>query len=118
MSALGRKPTHAMQQRMSALGSIATAKADIRKSSCLLCPRKRTCAVQTPMSAKADTEHLKARYVFLATSSAMHRCGGKCDRAGIFSDTETRPKGCAHKCNCVSVPHIVSTLKKFRGLRY
>src|SRR5262245_23127257 len=33
---------------------IATAKADIRTRSCLLCPRKRTCAVQLAMSAKAQ----------------------------------------------------------------
>src|SRR5262249_22071662 len=46
MSALGQKRTHAAQQAMSALPPIATAKADIRKRSCLLCPRKRTCAVQ------------------------------------------------------------------------
>src|SRR5262245_66210508 len=36
---------------MSALHPIATAKADIRKRSCPLYPQKRTCAVQTPMSA-------------------------------------------------------------------
>jgi hypothetical protein len=51
MSALGQKPTCAAQNAMSALASIATAKADIRKSSCLLYPRKRTCAVQLGMSA-------------------------------------------------------------------
>src|SRR5262245_24126944 len=52
MSALGQKQTHAVQQRMSALPPIATTKADICKRSCLLCPQKRTCAVQTQMSAK------------------------------------------------------------------
>src|SRR5262245_24555195 len=36
---------------MSALPPIATAKADSRKGSCLLYPRKRTCAVHHPMSA-------------------------------------------------------------------
>ena len=36
---------------MSALPPIATAKADIRNSPCLLYPRKRTCAVQLGMSA-------------------------------------------------------------------
>ena len=36
---------------MSALPRIATAKADSRKRSCLLYPRKRTCAVQRGMSA-------------------------------------------------------------------
>src|SRR5262245_12998253 len=43
MSALGQKQTHAVQQRMSALPPIATAKADIRKRSCPLCTRKQTC---------------------------------------------------------------------------
>src|SRR5215468_1868415 len=40
MSALGHKPTCAVQNVMSALYPIATAKADIRKRSCLLYPRK------------------------------------------------------------------------------
>jgi hypothetical protein len=51
MSALGQKRTFAVQQRMSALLPIATAKADSRKRSCPLHPRKRTCAVQLGMSA-------------------------------------------------------------------
>jgi hypothetical protein len=40
MSALGHKQTYAVHQLMSALPSIATAKADSRKSSCLLLPLK------------------------------------------------------------------------------
>jgi len=51
MSALGHKRTYAAQHVMSALPPIATAKADIRKRSCLLYPQKRTCAVQETMSA-------------------------------------------------------------------
>jgi len=51
MSALGHKRTYAAQQAMSALHPIATTKADMRKRSCPLYPRKRTCAVQTVMSA-------------------------------------------------------------------
>src|SRR5215468_2351698 len=51
MSALGQKPTYALQQSMSALHPIATAKAKFRKRPCLLYPRKRTCAVQRLMSA-------------------------------------------------------------------
>src|SRR5262249_14277969 len=51
MSALGQKPTYALQQAMSALHPIATAKADSRKGSCPLYTRKRTCAVQLEMSA-------------------------------------------------------------------
>ena len=46
MSALGQKQTYAVHQPMSALHPIATAKADIRKTPCLLYPRKRTFAVQ------------------------------------------------------------------------
>jgi hypothetical protein len=51
MSALGHKQTYAVQQPMSALPPIATAKADFRKWSCLLYPRKRTYASQQRMSA-------------------------------------------------------------------
>jgi hypothetical protein len=40
MSALGHKRTYAPQQVMSALPPKATAKADFRKKSCLLCPPK------------------------------------------------------------------------------
>jgi hypothetical protein len=52
--ALGQKPTYALQQTMSALPSIATAKAKFRKKPCPLYPRKRTCAVQLAMSAKGQ----------------------------------------------------------------
>jgi hypothetical protein len=41
MSALGHEQTFALQQAMSALHPIATAKADSRKRSCPLCPRAR-----------------------------------------------------------------------------
>src|SRR6476660_5695836 len=51
MSALGQKRTYAVQKGMSALPPIATAKANFRKGPYPLCPRKRTCAVQSPMSA-------------------------------------------------------------------
>jgi hypothetical protein len=51
MSALGQKQTRAVQQSMSALSPIATAKADSGKGSCPLYPQKRTCAVQLEMSA-------------------------------------------------------------------
>src|SRR5215471_14673615 len=51
MSALGQKRTYAVQEATSALPPIATAKADFGKPSCLLYPRKRTCAVQQLMSA-------------------------------------------------------------------
>src|SRR5215813_8698824 len=51
MSALGHKRTYAVQNGMSALLPKATAKADSRKRSCLLYPKKRTCAAQQVMSA-------------------------------------------------------------------
>src|SRR5512132_3138780 len=51
MSALGQKPTYAVQKAMSALPPIATAKADSRKRSCLLYPRKRTLNASLLMSA-------------------------------------------------------------------
>src|SRR5262249_49329907 len=51
MSALGHKQTYAVQQPMSALPPIATAKADFRTTSCPLYPRKRTFAVHRRMSA-------------------------------------------------------------------
>ena len=54
MSALGQKPTCAAQKAMSALHPIATAKADSRKWSCPLYPRKQTCALQLQMSAKGQ----------------------------------------------------------------
>src|SRR5262245_1876431 len=51
MSALGHKQTYAVQQPMSALPPIATAKADFRTTGCQLYPQERTCAVQLGMSA-------------------------------------------------------------------
>ena len=51
MSAMGHEQTYAVQNVMSALPPIATAKADICPGACLLYPRKRTCAVQLLMSA-------------------------------------------------------------------
>ena len=51
VSALGQKQTCALQNVMSALHPIATAKAKFRKRPCPLYTRKRTCAVQLEMSA-------------------------------------------------------------------
>ena len=51
MSALGHEQTGALQNVTSALLPIATAKADSRKGSRLLCLQKRTCAVQPLTSA-------------------------------------------------------------------
>ena len=65
MSALGHKQTFALQNGMSALPRIATAKADMRKWSCPLCLRKRTFAVQQPMSAKGQKRTLSLRKQYL-----------------------------------------------------
>jgi hypothetical protein len=57
MSALGQKQTCAMQNVVSTLPPIATAKADFRARSCLLYSQERTCAAQLMMSCfgpKAD----------------------------------------------------------------
>src|SRR5262245_28469242 len=51
MSALGQKQTCALQNVMSALHPIATAKANSSKRPCPLYPQKRTCAVHKLMSA-------------------------------------------------------------------
>jgi hypothetical protein len=51
MSALGQKQTYAVQQPMSALLPIATAKANSRNRPCPLYPQERTCAMQLRMSA-------------------------------------------------------------------
>src|SRR5262245_14773538 len=51
MSALGQKQTYAVQNAMSALPPIATAKAKFCTKSCPLYPQKQTCAVQWAMSA-------------------------------------------------------------------
>src|SRR5262249_49198476 len=69
LSALGQKQTYALQKAMSALPPIATAKADIRKRSCLLYPQKRTCAVQTGMSAKG---HKRTSSHSIASSARTH----------------------------------------------
>ena len=76
MSALGQKPTYALQQTMSALPLIATAKADCRKSSCPLYPQKRSCAAQQPMSALGQKR----------TST------GLCHHIGTRPSTSTSPR--------------------------
>src|SRR5262245_5354952 len=77
MSALGQKRTYALQKAMSALPPIATAKADIRKPSCLLYPRKRTCAAHKLMSAlgQKQTHALQQRTRSNAASTAGHGSG-------------------------------------------
>jgi hypothetical protein len=74
MSALGQKQTYAMQHGMSALPPIATANANFRKRSCLLHPRKRTCAVQLGMSALGQKRTLGNTY-FADRSQLAHQLG-------------------------------------------
>jgi hypothetical protein len=62
MSALGHKRTCAPQNLMSALPLIATAKADSCERPCLLCPLKRTYAVQLEMSAKGHKRTLNVQH--------------------------------------------------------
>jgi hypothetical protein len=76
MSALGQKRTCAVQEAMSALLPIATEKADIRKTSCLLYPRKQTCAVQLAMSAKGQKRTSSRLFDHLVTqrpAAALHK---------------------------------------------
>src|SRR5262245_23295815 len=63
MSALGHKQTCAVQKGMSALLPIATVKSDFGKPSCLLCLRKRTCAMHQPMSAMGEQSYQHVRFV-------------------------------------------------------
>src|SRR5262249_1956039 len=72
MSALGQKQTCALQRLMSALPPIATAKADIGKLSCLLYPRKRTCAVQLRMSPLAQYQTFKTSRMAANLPVAVH----------------------------------------------
>src|SRR5262245_38186295 len=75
MSALGHKRTYAVQNGMSALPPIATAKADFRKRPCLLYPQKRTWAVQQWMSAMGQKRTCAIHSI---TSSARpSSAGGK-----------------------------------------
>ena len=57
---------------MSALPPIATTKADMRKRSCLLHPRKRTCAAQTVMSALGQKRTLRQAQPISGLSPNAH----------------------------------------------
>ena len=72
MSALGQKQTFALQNVMSALPPIATAKAKFRKTSCLLYPRKRTCALQQPVSAMGQKQTSGTTSVMSAWAPNKH----------------------------------------------
>jgi len=71
MSALGHQQTYAVQQGMSALRPIATAKADIRKTTMSALPPKATLNASLLMSAKGQK-----RTLFSITSSARARSDG------------------------------------------
>jgi hypothetical protein len=65
-----------VQEGMSALPPIATAKANFRKRSCPLYPRKQTCAVQKRMSAKGHkrtSDHLTGLVALLRSSEPLPR---------------------------------------------
>ena len=84
MSALGQKRTYAVQEGMSALPPIATAKADSRKRSCPLYPRKRTCAVQRRMSALGQK---RTSSEYSTTSSAIETRGRDCQSERLENGT-------------------------------
>src|SRR5262245_32981141 len=74
MSAMGQKLTCAAQKPMSALAPRATAKADIRKRSCLFYPQKQTCAVQSEMSAKGQERTHAAQQKGLLFDQLVRAC--------------------------------------------
>jgi hypothetical protein len=91
MSALDQKQTCAPQKAMSALPLIATAKANSRKRSCLLYPRKRTCAVQLQMSAKGHKRtYTKLACHYSITSSRNNR--GWCETFDSLTRREGRAR--------------------------
>jgi len=93
MSALGHKQTFAVQNGMSALPCIATAKAEFPQKSCPLYPRKRTCAVQLEMSAMGQ----KRRQPYSIISLARERSeGGTVRTSGLAGDAlqSTFPLNC------------------------
>src|SRR5262249_20428468 len=98
MSALGHKRTYAVQKAMSALPPIATAKADMRKWSCPLYPRKQTCAMQMSMSAWgkkrtfAPHEHKHKRKTadtMPVAQSARNRPTAWCDYYAKYQNAKT-----------------------------
>ena len=81
MSALGQKQTYALQQAMSALHPIATAKADLRKKPCPLYPRKRTCAVQLAHVCFVPRADIDLHYSITASACASSVGGTMTPRA-------------------------------------
>src|SRR5215510_1734539 len=92
MSALGQKQTYAVQNRMSALPPIATAKADMPKWSCPLYPRKRHQTRHMGMSARAKSRLMpcskKDRYSITLSARASTLDGNA--RPSALAATEER----------------------------
>src|SRR5215475_13823814 len=85
MSALGQKQTYAAQKAMSASPPRATAKADIRKRSCPLYPRKRTLVKRAAMSRfvpKSDRWR-RDRYLIRSAAHPLGR-GQKLKRLAVL----------------------------------
>src|SRR5262245_18800522 len=61
---------------MSALPRIATAKAEFLQKSCLLYPRKQTCAVKLGMSALGQKRTLAGQHYSITSSARASRDGG------------------------------------------
>jgi hypothetical protein len=109
MSALGQKQTNAVHQPMSALPSIATAKAYFRKTSCLLYPRKRTCAVHRLMSAlgqkrtydRSSPGHSRQRGNGVGWIMPPRPCHSTISSLRLFSVALP-----ARACNAPQYPHL------------
>src|SRR5262245_23239574 len=71
---LGQKQTCALQNVMSALPPIATAKAKFRRRPCPLYPQERTCAVQLGMSALGQ-KRTPTFYSITSSARASTECG-------------------------------------------
>src|SRR6516165_7475335 len=82
MSALDQKQTFALQNGMSALPPIATAKADSRKRSCPLYPQKQTCALQLEMSALGHKRTSPASFDHLIGTADERVGDGDAERLG------------------------------------
>ena len=83
MSALGQEATFVPQNLMSALPRIATVKADLRKKSCPLCSRKRTCAAHQPISASGQKRTCYQFYSIISSARCWRDTGTS--RPSVFA---------------------------------
>ena len=115
MSALGHKQTYAVQQSMSALSPIATAKADFRTTSCLLYPQKRTCAVQLGMSALGQKRTLRHSFDHVVGAAEQRLRDGQAEGFGGFDvDHQLELGGLLDRevcrfCTLQNLVHVVRT---------